>query len=334
MKKLANILVVLICCNAAVLVSSCSNTGQSDAPVKIGINGWVGHDPLILAGKTGLFNKNNVQVEIKEFTSSIELIQALRDGEIHGAGLTLDETFTLVDSGFNGKIVLVLDYSTGGDMLIGQKDIKSIDELVGKVVGYEKGVVGAFLLNRALDNSHVHGKSATLIDVPADQWLSVFREKKVDALVCFNPVATILLDEYEGNLLFSSAEMPFEIIDVLFFSESFYVENKVAIGNVLGAWFDARSYTDINPDKAIEVIAPVRNITPEMYKKALAGIVIPDLNENRSIMDSASDKNIYKHAQVIIDFMLSRGLLSKRIATVDLFESELLFEIETGREAK
>ena len=106
-------------------------SAAAERPIKIGINDWTGYDPFILADKTDLFNKNNVRVEIKRFASTVASVQALKNREIQGAGLTLDEVFLLVDSGFKGKVVLVVDYSIGGDMLIGQKEIKSIADLKG-----------------------------------------------------------------------------------------------------------------------------------------------------------------------------------------------------------
>ncbi len=327
MRKINYIIVVLICLCCVLLVSSCSKLGEEGMPIKIGINEWMGYDPFILADKTNLFNKNNVRVEIKRFASASEEMQALKNGEIQGAGFTLDEVFALVGSGFKGKVVLVVDYSMGGDMLIGQEDVKSVAELAGKRIGYEGTVVGEFLLDRALHNNRVKRSSVGLIDVKPDKWLSSFVEKRVDALVCFNPVATTLLNEHDGNLLFSSADMPFEIIDVLVFGESFYADNKAAITNILKAWFEALAYLGTHENKAAEVIASVKNINPEDYKQGSKGLVAPDLTINKAVFSSKSDKNIYKYSQAIVDFMMSKELLGKRINTTDLFQGEILFEL-------
>lgn len=311
--------------------SSCRNDRKTD-PVKIGINQWSGYDPFILADKTDLFKMNNVQVEIIRFASATQEVQAMKDGEIHGVCLTLDEVFSLIESGFKGKVVLIVNYSMGGDMIVGQKVIKSIAELEGKTIGYERTFVGELLLDRALHKNYLSRSSVKLINVQAENWLSAFKEKSVDALVCFNPDATTLLNEEEGNLLFSSAEMPFEIIDVLFFSESFYENNKAAITNILKAWFDALTYINTDTDKAAEVISSVKNISPEEYKQGLKGMIAPNLKVNKAVFDSKSDKNIYKYSQEIVNFMISKGLLSNRINTTDLFQSEILNDIDKAND--
>ena len=328
MCKLTNSLYLLACLSCAVLSVSCSTSDQQDTPMKIGINQWTGYDPFILADKKDFFKKNNVQVELKRYHSTQDVMQGIRNGEIHGAGLTLDEVFTLIETGVKGKVVMVIDYSTGGDMIIGQKDIKSIEDLRGGVVGYEGSVVGEFLLYRALQQSTLSRRSVKLVDVKANDWLHAFKEKRVDALVCFNPFSTTLLEEYEGNMLYSSAHIPFEIIDVLFISERFYKNNKTAITNMLRAWFDAQSYLDKNPKDAIKIISAAKNSSTESYRSILTGITAPDIKANKIIMDPKSDKNIYKYSQKIVNFMLEEGLISKRVNTTEIFQLELLSEIE------
>lgn len=324
MKRFSNFLVILACFTGLALIASCSKPGQNTTPISIGIIDWPGYDPFILAEKTNSFEKYNVNVTIREFSSTTGVVQAIKQGEIQGAALTLDEVFLLDESGVKGKVVLILDYSSGGDMLIAQKEFDEVKELEGKTIGYEGSVVGEFLLSRALSENRMKARSFQLVDVQKENWLSAFKEKKVDALVCFDPIAAVLLNEYEGNLLFSSAEIPFEIIDVLFFTESFYDDNKAAITSVLRAWFDTLNYLNTNPDSAIEAIASFRNTTVKKYIQTLQGLDIPDLAQSKAIMDRKSDKNIYKYAQVVVDFMLLRGMLSGRINSTDLFQPEIV----------
>ena len=128
MKKIINILGIIVCLYCATLILSCSK-GHDLRPVKIGLNEWPGYDPFILADKSDFFEKNDVNVEVIRFSSATEVIKAMKDMEISAACLTLDEVFSLIESGFPCKVVLVLDYSMGGDMIVGQKDVKSFSEL-------------------------------------------------------------------------------------------------------------------------------------------------------------------------------------------------------------
>lgn len=327
MKKLNIVLTSVLLVLGLFFLSTYSKPGQEGSPIIIGINDWTGFDPFILADKLNLFEHNNVSVKVKRFSSATEELEAIKKGEIQAAGFTLDEAFSLIGSGFKGKIVLVVDYSMGGDMLIGQKSITNVSQLVGKNIGYEGSVVGEFLLDRALRTNHLKRDQVTLTDVSADKWLSTFKSKDIDALVCYNPVANTLLDEHSGNLLFSSAEMPFEIIDVLLFSESFYDDNKAAIAKILEAWFDALHIIDFDIETAADIISAEKHISADNYKSGLNYLVHPKYSVNKDIMDPNSDKNIYKYSQVIVNFMLAEGLLSKRINTANAFDSDVLLLI-------
>ena len=293
----------------------------------IGINSWTGYDPLLLASEINLFEKNNVQVTVQQFASTGDELQAIKEGKIDGAGLTLDEAFSLIGAGYPGKIVLIVDFSRGGDMIIGKTDIQSVSDLKGKRVGYEGTVVGEFLLQRALQAYHIKNKEIELINVPAENWLKSFKNNDVDALVCFNPVASILLSEEEGHLLFSSKDIPFEIIDVLLFSEEYYRENKAQIKKILHAWFEALNFLQNNLDSAATIIAGKKNITPEIYKTGMSGLFVPGLKENQRLFKINSEENMHKYSQNIIDFMLKKGLLNFRLSTLDIFEASIISEL-------
>jgi NitT/TauT family transport system substrate-binding protein len=98
-------------------------------------------------------------------------LEALRAGTIQGAALTIDEVVSLVSSGFAVKVVLVIDYSMGGDIILGQKEITHLDQLEGKTVGYEGSVVGEFLLQQALQFAGFNSSGLKLVNIPANEWL-------------------------------------------------------------------------------------------------------------------------------------------------------------------
>lgn len=297
---------------------------QKPTRVVIGINTWTGYDPLILADEMDFFEKNNVQVTVQQFASTGEELKAFKEGRIEAAGLTLDEAFSLIGAGYSGKIVLVIDFSQGGDMIIGQPDIHSISDLKAKRVGYEGTVVGEFLLQRALQFNHIKNSEVQLINIPAENWVESFNNKDVDALVCFNPVSTILMKEEGGNLLFSSKNIPFEIIDVLLFSESFFEKNKTTVKKIVQVWFDAVDYIDRELEDAARLIAKRKGISPEVYKTGLIGLNVPKLKVNQQLLKIHSGDNLHKYSQNIIDFMLEKGLLNSRVSTLDVFDDSIV----------
>ena len=288
--------------------------------IHIGINSWTGYDPLILAEARQGANPP-VRIDLRRYPSTVTEMQAMKDGLLQGAGFTLDEAFSLAASWRPIKIVLIMDYSVGGDMIVGQRHIHNMRDLRGKRVGYEGTLVGEFLLRRALQLNFIRPSDVTLVNVNASDWLRVFHEATIDALVCFNPMANRLLHEENGNLLFSSSQIPHEIIDVLAFTEAFFEANPKAVRELARAWFESLDYQRRHPQQAAGMIAARKGITPDDYLLGLSGLVAPDLEENRRMLDLASEKNLFKYSQHIIDFMLEKGLLSARLNTLEIFDA-------------
>lgn len=322
MKK--SLVIALFLFATAIVAGFLLFSGGHKGTISIGKNDWTGYDPLVLAESKNLFQKHNVDVTVKRYKSAEDELAAFRRGEVQGAGLTLDEAVSLHESGFRIKAVLVVDFSFGGDMIIGQNEIKHINQIVGKRVGYEGTLVGEFLLHRALVTNNIKESDIELIQVKGEDWVSSFKEKKIDALVCYNPDATTLIEHDKANLLFSSNDIPNEIIDVLVFEKEFYDKNKSSISKIALAWFDAVSLNKTNVNEAAKIIAAEKNIPPKEYIKGLTQLVSPDLNENMNIFRETSKNNIYKYSQVIIDFMLEKGLISKRVNTDEFFTNEIL----------
>jgi len=318
--------IVLVC--LLLVLSSCDNQVANRKPVKIGLNEWTGYDPFIIADQTGLFHKNELNAEIIRYPSANEEMLALRSGEIQGAALTLDEAVKLVSSGFPVKVILVLDYSKGGDMILGQEPITEMTQLAGKTIGFENSIVGEFLLYRALELNGMNSSAIEMVPVSASEWSTAFETKKVDALVCYNPVASKLIVKEKANVLFNSSNIPFQIIDVLVFSNSFYNNNKDKLIKIVQTWFESLEFQEKNKRLAMELIMGFKNIDSIDYHISLEGLLAPGLAMNKAIFDSESEHNIYKYSQPIINFMLAQGLLTQRINTSDLFPNDILLAID------
>ncbi len=328
LKSISSIIVV---CLFLVSFLSCQQNKSKPNDVKIGIYEWSGYNPFIIAEQANIFSKNGLNAEINRYSSAKEEMDALRTGTIQGAALTLEEVIELVSSGFPVKVVLILDYSMGGDMILGQPEITGMEQLMGKKIGHESTVISEFLLFQGLQLNGLKTSSFELISIPATEFVKAFKSKEIDALVCYNPFASKLIEEEKANLLFSSAEIPFQIIDVLVFSEPFYNDNKDVLVKITQSWFDALKFQNENREQAMNIITQAKNIDSVDYRLSLNGLVAPDLALNKSLFNPESEQNIYKYSLPIINFMLSKRLVSKRINTADLFPKDILDTVENKK---
>ena len=134
--------------------TSSTDVAADQAPLAIGYSNWAGWWPWAIAEEEGLFAANGANVELKWFDGYIESMEALAAGQLDGNCQTLNDTISFAADAVNGEVaVLVNDNSFGNDKIIVTKDINTIEDLKGKKVAVEEGVVDDFLLTLALEKN-------------------------------------------------------------------------------------------------------------------------------------------------------------------------------------
>ncbi|MBA4260724.1 MAG: ABC transporter, partial [Comamonadaceae bacterium] len=93
----------------------------------VGLNAWVGYDPLVLARDLHLLDVQ--QVKLVELASSSETLRHFRNGLIDAAALTLDETLRLADAAQDVRLVAVLSVSAGADVVMTAPEIRTPAQL-------------------------------------------------------------------------------------------------------------------------------------------------------------------------------------------------------------
>jgi NitT/TauT family transport system substrate-binding protein len=196
-----------ICVFTFVLLAGC--TDSTEQSLRLGTNVWPGYEPLYLARHRGDLTKD--KVHLVEFSSSSQTIQAYRNNLIDAAALTLDEVLLLLESGETPKIILVMDISNGGDVIIGQSDMTSLADIKGKNVGVENGALGAYMIARALEIAGLDRKSINIVPLDVNEQKKAFLQHKIDAVVTFDPVSSNLIKS-GGQLLFDSSQLPVKLL--------------------------------------------------------------------------------------------------------------------------
>ena len=262
-----------------VLLQSCSEPITS--PMRLGTNVWPGYEPLYLAQQLG--HLDNKEVRLVEYPSASEVIRAFRNRSLNAATLTLDEALLLQQDGIPVSVILVMDISHGGDVIMARSEITDMNELKGKRVAVESGALGAYVISRALE---IHGLQLNDINVKhmeVSAHESAYRNGEVDAAVTFEPVRTQLLNQ-GAHEIFSSREMPGEIVDVLVVHNDMLEQQKTRLKKLLNGWFKAVNALQQNPDSSALIISQRLKITPAEVILSYEGLKLPSLEENRKLL--------------------------------------------------
>ncbi len=297
------IVIFILIATLALLV----NCARPAPMLRVGANIWPGYAPLFLAQEFGYYQQQNIRVI--ELGSATEVLRAFRNGVIEAAALTLDETLLLAQDGIDLRVILVMDVSQGADVVLGQAEVRRVDDLRGKRVGVENTAVGAYLLARALQSVDLGVENITLIPLSEDEHERAFTERHVDAVVTFEPTRTRLLARH-ANLLFDSGNIPGEILNVLVVRATDSERFAVALAQLLRGWFKALEIIAQRPEQAAAPLATFLNLTPAQALQSYAGLQLIDAKENRAYLAAPAARFVsatQRLAQVMRDAHLLTG---------------------------
>lgn len=304
---------LLIC--LVVALTGC--VAEPPEPLRIGTNVWPGYEPLYLARDLGFLDEDLARLH--ESPSATEVIRAFRNGSLDAAALTLDEALLLLESGMDVAVVLVMDVSDGADTVIARPGIESVIDLRGRRVGVEATALGAFMLSRALQRAGLVPAEIEVLPMPIDEHLRAWRDGRVDALVTFEPVSGILLDE-AAVLLFDSSMIPGEIIDLLVVRRNIVEHAPERVAKVLDAWYRALDHLHAAREDAAERIVRRLGTTPDEFLQSLSGLHFPSREENARFL-VGSPPALAETAHRLHDLMRELDLLSEPVDWARLFDA-------------
>lgn len=298
---------------ALTLTVSCSSGPESATTVegeaiKIGYSNWAGWWPWAIAEEEKLFEKNGVNVELKWFDGYVESMEAFAAGQLDGNAQTLNDTISFAGNAVNGEVVvLVNDNSEGNDKIIVDQSINSVEDLKGKKVALEEGVVDDFLLSLALEEKGLRRSDIEIVPLETGKAAAAFAAGQVDAVGAFPPFWLTALEREGSKELLSSKDFPGAIPDLLVVSQTLIKENPDQVQALVNTWFDVLDYMEKNPEKSEAIMAKRAGVSTEDFQKFKDGTRIFTLEDN---LEAFSPGDNMKHmpfaaqqmAKFLVDF--------------------------------
>lgn len=276
-------------------------------PLVVGINTWVGYDPLVLARDRGLADAR--QVKVVELISSAEALRHLRNGLLDAAGLTMDEALRLADSGFDVRIVALLDTSAGADLVLAAPRITNLQKLRGEHIAVEDATVGTLMLERLLSKAGLRQEDVTVVRIEATQHLTALRSDRVAAAVSYAPIdGPIRALGYRP--IFDSRQMPGEIVDVLVVRTEVLRQRPEAVDALLAAWVGGLNVMQLDPPGAAASLAPGADLSSAEYQSVLRGLRFYSPAESLALL-TGDPPPLARQGQDVARLLVELGLLRK-----------------------
>lgn len=181
-------------------------------------------------------------------------------------------------------IVLVLDQSNGADQLIAAATLRSSAALKGQRVGLERGVLGEFMLLRALENAGLQLRHLELHYDGPKALVDQLSRGALAAIVTYTPHSDALLSDPRWRVLFSSRQIPGEVVDVLAVSPELLRARPRQVQALVNTWWEARRWAAAHPERAVPLMAQRQGVSPRQFEASQRLIGYPDRAQQSALL--------------------------------------------------
>lgn len=263
----------------APLISGCSPWPWGPAKVRLGITDWPGYEYFYLAQEWEL--AEGIELQVNQHSSLKDQRFSYEQGDVDAITTTLTEALAICQEmpPRCPQLVLVLDESVGGDQLIAQRRVSDLAALRGETVGLERSVLGEYLLLRALETVDLRLGDVKLVYDGPRALIDQFRDRSLAAVVTYPPYSDSLVNADAHHLLFSSSQLPGEVVDVLAVSPAFARHHPQRVEALVATWWAARDQARRRPDQAVALMARREGVSVQAFRhsEALLRYVEPRL---------------------------------------------------------
>jgi NitT/TauT family transport system substrate-binding protein len=301
-----------------------SDAGASSEPITLGYSAWPGWFPWAVTEEQGFFDEVGVEVELEWFDDYLASLTALSAGQLDANSQTLNDTLVGVSAGDDQVVVLVNDNSAGNDAIIVDETINSIEDLAGKAVAAEPGVVDHFLLLQGLDSVGMTEGDIQFSGLPTADAAAAFSGGEFDAVGVFAPFTLQALERPGSKVLFDSADYPGTIPDFLVFNGDVVEERPEDIQKIIEAWYLTLEWIAANPDEANAIMAEQAGVSVEEYAGFAGGTRIFTAEEALASMTGDAPTDLPAMSEEVAAFLPASGLVEEEPSLDGLYDDSFL----------
>lgn len=242
--------------------------------VTVGVSIWTGWMPFYLMDAKGILKKRadeeGVEIKLEKFKDYMASVQAFSSGNLDACAMTIMDALQPAAAGVDVRAIIVNDFSAGGDGVLAKKGLE-LKDVKGKEVLLEQFSVSHYLLIKALQSVNLTEGQITIKNIGADDAGKAFLAGQCEFAVTWNPHLYLAEDSGKGRVVFSSKQIPGEIIDLLVWNGK--KMNAKAARAITKAWYDTmKMITDpATRTEAIDIMAKESGTSAEDFEKLLGG---------------------------------------------------------------
>jgi NitT/TauT family transport system substrate-binding protein len=265
------------------LAAGSAEAAPAPAPLSIGYSDWPGFVAWQVAIDKGWIKEAGLNVNFEWFDYSASL-DAFGAGKLDGVLITNGDALVIGAGGGKGIMVMLTDYSSGNDMIVGKPGIRDMKALKGQKVAVEVGLVDHLLLLDGLTKAGMTDKDITIVNSKTNETPQVLASGQVAAIGAWQPNSGQAMQLVPGaRPIFTSSQSPGLIYDALAVSPASLTAHRADWVKLVKIWDRVVHYINDpkTQDDAVVIMSKRDGLTPAAYKAFLAGTHLLDLADGK-----------------------------------------------------
>jgi NitT/TauT family transport system substrate-binding protein len=315
----------IVLLTASLLIGACSTSGSTPQEKRtefsIGWSIYAGWMPWPYAQQVGIVkkwaDKYKIKIKIVQVNDYVESINQYTAGKLDGVTLANMDALTIPAAGGKDTSAIILgDYSNGNDGVL-LKGGDSIAALKGSQIYLVELSVSHYLLARALESAKMSLTDVKTVNTADADIVGAFASPDVKAAVAWNPQLSVMRAQPGVKQVFSSADIPREILDLLVVDTATLKANP-ALGKALaGIWYETvalMARQDAQGKAARAGMAKLAGASPETFDSQLKTTFL--YTDPKAAVAATADPALITTMTRVRDFSFSKGLF-KGAASAD-----------------
>jgi len=301
----------------ALLVSSCSQA-PGDKPAarhefNIGWSIYAGWMPWPYAQQAGIVkkweDKYGIKINIVQVNDYVESVNQYTAGKFDGVTVANMDALTIpAAGGKDTSAIIVGDYSNGNDGIL-LKGADQLSAIKGRQVYLVELSVSHYLLARGLESIGMKGTDVKTVNTSDADIVGAFGSPDVKAAVAWNPQLSVMKAQPGAKLVFSSADIPGEILDLMVVDTATLKANPNLGKALAGIWYETTALMkrqDAKGKEARAAMAKLAGSTPEAFDSQLTTTYL--YSDPKAAVAATSAPSLVKTMTQVRDFSFSKGL--------------------------
>src|ERR1043166_5161347 len=288
--------------------------------VAIGISGWTGFAPLVLAKEAGIYSKNGLEVSIKKIPQASRHL-AIASGDVGCAATTVETWIVWNANGVATTQLFQMDKSYGADGMVVRNPIASIKDIKGKTVAASApGTAPYFTLAWFLKKNGLTVKDVTVVNLEPGPAAQAFVAGQNDAAMTYEPyLSTVRSNPSAGKIIATTLDYPM-IMDTFGCTPKFLADNPKAAKALADSYFEAVALIEKDQAKSYEIMGSDVKQSGEAFGNSAKYLRWQDKAANQKFFAGEFQAFTKEAGELLLEI----GIIKSIPKTEDIFDASFI----------